>query len=137
VKGLLGVALAVVVLAGCGLDVRSPDIFLVTRTGTGPTRPTLTLLVNNGGFARCNGGRSKTISSGQLIAARDLSDNLQSDALKGLTIKPTAHTVYTYSIRMQAGTIRFPDVAAGGHKSLAQAELYFVQAMQGICHIAA
>ena len=38
---------------------------------------------------------------------------------------------------MQGGTIRFPDVAGRNHKYLAQAELYFVQAMQGICHISA
>jgi hypothetical protein len=128
------VALTFVLLAGCGLDVQSPDIFLITRVGQGSK---LTLLVNNGGFARCNGGKSKAISSGQLISARDLSDNLQSDASNGLTIDPTAHTVYTYTIRMQPGTIRFPDVAAGGHRYLAQAEFYFVRAMQGICHISA
>ena len=133
-RRLLAPIVAVVLLAGCGLDVQSPDIFLITRTGQGST---LRLLVNNGGFARCNGGKSKAISSSQLISARDLSDNLQTDATDGLTIKPTAHAVYTYTIRMQQGTIRFPDVAAAGHKYLPQAELYFVQAMQGICHITA
>jgi hypothetical protein len=126
--------LTLLVLAGCGLDVASPDVFLITRAGLDSK---LSLLVNNGGFARCNGGRTKTISSSQLISARDLSDNLTADATNGLTIAPTANTIYTYTIRMQQGTIRFPDVAAGSHKYLAQAELYFVQAMQGICGVSA
>ena len=128
------VAFAAAVPAGCGLDVGSPDVFLITRLGHGSK---LSVLINNGGFARCNGGKTKAISSSQLISARDLSDNLATDATKGLTIKPTARTIYTYSIRMQQGTIRFPDVAGASHKYLAQAELYFVQAMQGICHITA
>ena len=128
-------ALAVLVsasLAGCGLSVRSPDVFLIKRTGQNAK---LTLLVNNGGFASCNGGKQKVISSSQLISARDLSDNLTNDATENLSIKPTSGTIYDYVIQMQEGTIRFPDVAGRSHKYLAQAELYFVQAMQAICHI--
>jgi hypothetical protein len=136
-KWVMTSVVALVVLAGCGFDVQSPDVFLFTRTGTAPGHPTLSLLVNNGGTARCNGGKSRSISSAQLISARDLSDNLSSDATSGLTIKPTAGTVYTYAVRMQQGTVRFPDVAGRTHKYLAQAELYFVQAMLGICNISA
>ena len=46
---LLG--LIAVVLAGCGLNVQSADLFLLTRTGQGPK---LTLLVNDSGTIRCN-----------------------------------------------------------------------------------
>ena len=134
VLALLALVLAAPLVAGCGLDVASPDVFLITRTGQGSK---LTLLVNNGGTARCNGGKSRAISSSQLIAARDLSDNLTSNAMKGLTIKPTAQTVYSYTVRMQQGTISFPDVAAGAHKYLAQTEQYFIRAMQDICGISA
>jgi hypothetical protein len=134
--GLAGALVAACVLAGCGFDVQSPDVFLITRTATNGAAK-LTLLVNNGGTARCNGGKSRSISSAQLISARDLSDNLSRDATSGLTIKPTAGTVYTYAVRMQQGTVRFPDVAGRTHKYLAQAELYFVEAMQGMCHISA
>ena len=41
-------------LAGCGLNVASPDLFVLTRTGQGGK---LTLLVNDGGTVRCNGGK--------------------------------------------------------------------------------
>ena len=35
--------------------MQSPDLFLLTRTGQGAT---LTLLVNDGGTIRCNGGKA-------------------------------------------------------------------------------
>src|SRR5579875_3410657 len=41
-------------VAGCGLNVQSPDLFLLTRRGQGQT---LTLLVNDDGTVRCDGGR--------------------------------------------------------------------------------
>ncbi|HEX3979337.1 MAG TPA: hypothetical protein VHW96_23905, partial [Solirubrobacteraceae bacterium] len=77
-RALAGAALAAVVavlLAGC-FDVQSADLFLLTRTGQGRT---LTLLVNDGGTIRCDGGKAKAVSNSTLISARDLSDNLSTD----------------------------------------------------------
>src|SRR5947209_3240192 len=81
-------------LAGC-FDVRSPDLFLLTRTGQGST---LTLLVNDGGTIRCNGHKAKPVSNATLVAARDLADNLADDAQRKLTIPPEAGSVYDYRI---------------------------------------
>ncbi len=47
-------------LGGCGLNVQSPDLFLLTRTGQGTQ---LTLLVNDGGTISCNGAKAKNISN--------------------------------------------------------------------------
>jgi hypothetical protein len=117
------------VLAGC-LNVQAADLFLLTRTGQGSK---LTLLVNDSGTIRCNGGKGKPISNSTLIAARDLSDNLATDAQNSLTIPDVAGSVYYFRIRMQQGTIAFPDRAAGRRKALAQAELFATQAAQRDC----
>jgi hypothetical protein len=116
--------------AGCGLDVESPDLFALTRTGEGPS---LTLVVNDSGTIRCNGSAAKPISDAMLIQARDLSDGLAQDAGTHLTIPSGPGTVSTFTIRMQQGTIRFPDRAAATHHELARAELFAVQAAQQAC----
>jgi hypothetical protein len=126
--GALAAALAILV-AGC-FDVQSPDLFLLTRTGQGPK---LTLLVNDGGTIRCNGGTAKPISNTGLITARDLSENLVTDAENHLTIPRSPGSVYYFTVKLQQGTISFPDHAAATHKFLAQAELFAAQAAQQEC----
>ena len=51
---------AAVFVCGCGLNVELADLFLLTRTGQGSK---LTMLVNDSGTIRCNGGKQKTLSS--------------------------------------------------------------------------
>jgi hypothetical protein len=122
-------ACAALALAGC-FDVRSPDLFVLTRTGQGSK---LTLLVNDGGTIRCNGGKAKPVSDTTLIAARDLADNLANDAQDKLTIPPKPGSVYYFRIRLEQGTVAFPDRAASGRKTLAQAALFATQAAQRDC----
>jgi hypothetical protein len=117
-------------LGGCGLDIQSPDLFLLTRTGQGPK---LTLLVNDSGTLSCNGGKAKPISDTLLIQARDLSDNLAQDAGHKLTIPERPGTVFYYRIRLQQGTVSFPDRGTSGRKELSEAELFAVQAAQQVC----
>ncbi len=122
--------IAFVVLAGCGLQVNSPDLFVLQRTGQGKS---LTLLVNDGGTISCNGGPAKTISDQLLIQARDLATNLDKDAKARLRIPAGANGVYSYTIKLQDGTITFGDTAAVAHHELAQAELFAVQTAQSPC----
>jgi hypothetical protein len=131
VAGSAALAATVAALvAGC-FNVQSPDLFQLTRTGQGAT---LTLLVNDSGTISCNGTKAKPISNSRLIAARDLSDSLATDATAKLTLPAEAGSVYYFRIRMQQGTISFPDRAAGaGHPNLAQAELFATQAAQQSC----
>jgi len=125
----LATVAAAIALAGC-LDVQSPDLFLLTRTGEGGK---LTLLVNYGGTISCDGRRAKTISDAMLIQARDLADDLVSDASRNLRIARVPGTVEYYTIRMQQGTISFPDRAAATHPTLAAAELFALHAEQVAC----
>ncbi len=115
--------------AGC-LNVQDPDLFLLTRTGSGQK---LTLLVNDGGTIRCNGGAAKPLPDKMLLVARDLATSLGTDAKRALHIRPGPHGVYLYTVKVQNGTISFPDTAARTHSELAQTELFAVQAAQGPC----
>lgn len=129
----LAAAVAIAIgLAGC-FDVQSPDLFLLTRSGPGGR---LTLLVGYGGTIRCDGHRARSMPDAMLIQARDLADNLVSDAGRGLTIPRTPDTVDYYRIEMQQGTISFPDRAAATHPTLAQAELFALHAAQQVCGLA-
>lgn len=122
-------AILAAAVAGCGYDVQLPDLFLVTRTGQGSR---LTLVVNDSGAVTCD-AKHKTLSSSQLITARDLADNLSTDASHKLTIRPVPGTVYTYRVKLQQGTISFPDRAAAGHRYLPQLELFVAQVAQTPC----
>ena len=113
--------------AGCGFDVQAPDLFLLTRTGQGRT---LTLLVNDAGTIRCDGGRTHRLSDPLLLQARDLASSLGGDAQEKVRIPSPPNSVYRYTIRLAQGTISFPDTAAAGGKypRLAQAEQFALQA---------
>lgn len=132
-SSLLMAAATCTALAACGLNVASADLFVITRTGQGQT---LTLLVNDSGTIRCNGGKAKPISDATLIQARDLSDNLASAAGAKLTIPAAPGQVYYYRVRLSAGTVAFPDRAAGRRKVLGQTELFAAQAAQDDCGLA-
>ena len=116
--------------AGCGLGVRGPDLFLLKRTGPG-TR--LSLLVNDGGTISCNGGKLRPLADPLLLRARDLAVSLDGDAKRSLRIVSPRGSVFRYEIRLQDGTIAFPDTAAARHSELAQAELLAVQVAQRAC----
>jgi hypothetical protein len=123
----LALALAV---SGCGIDEQAPDLFLLTRTGPGPK---LTLLANDGGTIRCDGGKPRTLPDALLIEARDVAQDLDKDARKGLAIKSPPGTVFDYRIKLEHGTITFPDSAARSRKELSEATLFAAQAAQRAC----
>ena len=124
--------LVATLVAGC-FDVQAPDLFMLTRTGQG--RP-LTMLVNDSGTIRCNGGATKPLPDPLLIDARNLADTLNSDATKALKLPRTSDSVYSYSVTLQGGTISFPDTAGAKYPELAQMEA-FVIAAAPVCGISA
>ena len=127
---LAALAALAAALAGCGLDQQSPDLFLLTRSGPGPT---LTLLPSDGGTIRCDGGKPRTLPDPLLIQARDLAQDLDKDARRGLAINPSPGTVFDYRIKLENGTITFPDSAARSRQELSRATLFAAQAAQGAC----
>ena len=128
----LATGAACVSIAGCGLDVASPDLFVLHRTGQGQT---LTLLVNDSGTIRCNGGKARPISDPLLLEARDLAKDLDQDVQDNRRF-PQPAKVFTYRVTLQDGTLSFSDAAAAGnpkYPELARAELFAAQAAQGPC----
>lgn len=116
-------------LSGC-LSVKAGDLFLLTRSGAGAR---LTLLVNDGGTVRCNGGPAKPLPDKLLLQARDLVGKLDDDAKSRLRIPRSANAVAGYTVKLKDGTISFPDTAARVHSELAQLELLAVQIAHGPC----
>jgi hypothetical protein len=123
-------AAVLLALAGCGLSVQSPDLFLLTRSGAGRS---LTLLVSDDGTIRCDGGKAKQLPDPLLIQARTIASDLAGDAKARLSIRPGAGSVTRYTIKLEDGPISFPDTAAAHHHELAQAELFALQAAQQAC----
>jgi hypothetical protein len=119
-------------LAGCGLNVSAADLFLLQRTGSGPP---LTLLVNDDGTIRCNNGKTRPLANQLLLRARDLATSLDDDVKRNMRLPSVAGTVFSYRIKLQDGTIAFPDKAAASHRELAQVELFAVQAAQSACGV--
>jgi hypothetical protein len=128
-------AAVVVVLAalvtGCGFEVEEPDLFLVMRTGTHGQK--LSLLVNDGGTILCDGGKPKNLSDPQLLRARDLATSLNADVGAKLRFPASARSVYSYTVKVQNGTMSFPDTAALSRKELSDLELFVVQAAAKPC----
>ncbi len=127
-----GIALCVLLvgLCGCGLTVQSPDLFLLTRTGEGTT---LTLLVNDSGTIRCDRSAPRRLADPLLLEARDLATSLDADARHGLKIAPPPGSVYRFDVKLQDGTISFPDTAGRRQSELAQAELFVLDVLRGPC----
>ncbi len=118
-------------MAGCGFEVEEPDLFLVTRTGAHGQK--LTLLVNDGGTISCDGGKPKNLPDPQLLQARDLAMSLNTDVSNKLRFPESARSVYSYTVKVQNGTMSFPDTAALSHKELSDLELFVVQAAANPC----
>ncbi len=125
----LGLMLAV---AGCGFNVAPADLFALHRFGQGRE---LTLVVSDGGNVRCNGAAATPISNVTLIAARDLADDLNKDASAHLRLPPLSGGVYTYSVTVQDGTVKFADLDARVRPELARAELFATQTAQQACRL--
>ena len=115
----LGALAAVLLLAAAGRGGPSRRLFAVARAGAVPGAR-LDLVVDDGGFVRCNHGDSKEISSQQLIDARDIARQLDGEpdkepgpAKRNLTFAPRPGSILRYDVRTQEGSVAFADNSAG------------------------
>lgn len=105
---LLVLAAAGGALGACGTP--SPDLFVVERDGSVPGAE-LKLLVSDT-TVRCNGRSPVPLTSRQTVEARDITDDLllvQSGAVE--VPKAPAAQIFSFAIRTEDGTLRFPDTA--------------------------
>jgi hypothetical protein len=120
-------------LAGCG-GIKAPDLFIVNRTGQGPSAR-LTLLVNEEGGVRCNGGPHLRLSDPQIVKARALQEELHDLAAEHLVLAPAPGSVLRYLLRDVDGTVRFADNSHGQPKVLRELALFVLQTAQQVCHL--
>jgi hypothetical protein len=130
---VLGTLVAVVLAGGCG-GVKAADLFLIQRSGSTP-HARLTMLVNEEGGVRCNGGPVLKLSDHQLVIAKATQEELHEAASSNLSLPPATGSVFTYSLRDEDGTIRFSDNSAHQPGVLRQLQLFVVQTAQQVCHL--
>jgi hypothetical protein len=123
-------ALACLALAGCGLEMQQPDLFLIRRAGEGHA---VSVVINSDGTVTCDRRRTGTLGSARLINARALQPAVHRLALHRLRIGRAPNSVFTYTVRVDSGTISFPDTAGVHDHTLAQLELLDAQAEQVAC----
>ena len=120
-------------VAGCG-GVRAADLFLVERAGSAPGAR-LTMLVNEEGGVNCNGGRTLKLGDSQLIEARTIQEDLRDPAAKHVVLAPGPHSVLSYRVREEAGSVRFSDDSAGQPAVFRRLTLFVLQTAQRVCHL--
>jgi hypothetical protein len=134
--GLVGCIAAVAIVAGCGESVELPDLFIVKRSGSVPGAY-LTLLVNEGGAVRCNGGPTRQLSDPQLVLARGIQEELQSPSAKHLSLPPRPGSVFDYYVRDAEGTVRFADNSSGQSSAMRHLAYFVLEVEQQVCHLPA
>ena len=97
----------------------------------------VTLLVNDAGTISCDGGKAKSLPDPLLLQARDLASSLENDVKAKLTFATSARSVFVYTVKVQNGTISFPDTAASARKELSQLELFVLRSAANPCGISA
>jgi hypothetical protein len=125
--------LSVLVVLGCG-GIRAPDLFIVKRSGSGPNAQ-LTMLVNEEGGIRCNGGAELKLSDPQIVKARAIQEDLKEAASKHLALRAKPGSVLAYSVRDVDGIVTFADNSTAQPKVLRSLALFVLEAAQQVCHL--
>jgi hypothetical protein len=130
VGGLLA-CLTLIVLSGCG-GVLSPDLFVVSRTGSSPGAK-LTLLVNEEGGVHCNGGVEHRLEDPQIIEARTIQEAMKDPASRHESLPAAPRSVLSYYARDQDGTVRFSDNSPRQPAVTRKLALFVLQVAQKVC----
>ena len=127
-----GALLASALVFGCG-GIRAPDLFIVERTGTVPGAA-LTIVVNEEGGVRCNGGPTLKLSDAALIDARAIQEDVSEYASKHTALPPAPQSVLSYRLRDESGSVSFSDNSAHQPNVFRRLALFVLQTAQQVCH---
>ncbi|HYM44836.1 MAG TPA: hypothetical protein VES65_01575 [Solirubrobacteraceae bacterium] len=130
---LVGASAVAALIAGCG-GIEAPDLFIVQRSG-GVPGARLTLLVNEEGGVRCNGGPELKLSDPQIVQARAIQEELKSPASERLSLPAKPGSVLEYHLRDENGSVSFADNSAGQPKVLRNLALFVLQVAEGVCKL--
>ncbi|HEX5308388.1 MAG TPA: hypothetical protein VFW38_04835 [Solirubrobacteraceae bacterium] len=122
-----------VAMTGCG-GVLSPDLFVLYRSGATPAAK-LTLLVNEEGVVRCNGGQPHHLSDPQIIEARVIQEDLKEPASRRESFPAAKGSVLSYYVRDQDGAVSFADNSPGQPSVTRKLAAFALQVAQAVCGI--
>jgi hypothetical protein len=134
-RALLLPLASVVAITAAGCGAAYPDVFLLTRSGSLPGAR-LTLLVNDGGTVRCNGGAERQLPPRRLLDARRIAEDLSEEAHDDLTLPAPVDSVLRYHLRTEEGTVAFSDVDAVRRPELAPVIVFAREVAQDVCGLA-
>ena len=126
--------LATLALAAGGCGASYPDLFVLTRGGSLPGAR-LTLLVNDGGTVRCNGGAPRPLPDRLLLDAREIASSLADDARRDLTLPAPPRALLRFRLRDQDGTVTFSDVDAARRPRLGAVVAFTRTVAQDVCNL--
>jgi hypothetical protein len=127
-------AMIALLATGCGAGVKAADLFVVERSGTTPDAR-VTLLVNEEGGLRCNGGSERKLSDPQIIQARAIQEELKELAEQHLYLPARPGSVLSYRVRDENGSVRYADNSGGQPKVLRNLALFVLQVAQSVCRL--
>jgi hypothetical protein len=132
----IGVVALATLAAGCGGGggIQAADLFILERTGSVPGAR-LTLLVNEEGGVRCNGGATLKLSDPALVQARAIQEDLREPASNHVSLPAQAGSVLSYYLRDENGSVRFADNSAGQPAAFHNLVLFVLQTAQQVCHL--
>jgi hypothetical protein len=115
---------------GCG---GSPGDLLSIDVSGGPANRKQSIVVQDDGQAKCNGGPSKDIGSQALIDAREIERELGDYAERAAVYESTSADATHYVARTKDGAVRWDDRARGLPGVLAKAQLFALQQGRVLC----
>jgi hypothetical protein len=84
----------------------------------------------------CNRGKRIRMSDEQLLDAREIQRELEPEADQRVELAPTRNTVLRYSIRMEAGIVRFSDTSKGIDEEMRKAAAFARDVARSVCGLA-
>jgi hypothetical protein len=124
-----GLVPALVLAAACG-NRASPDLFVLTRTGTIPGAR-LVLAVSDDGRVRCNRGERRRLPDQLLLDAREIARELNAIAPRRLRAGP--RSILTYRLRLEEGTVRFSDSSRGQTEAMFATQAFSRRVAREVC----
>ncbi len=131
---VLGALASATLIAGCGAGIKAPDLFIVERTGS-VSGAKLTLLINEEGGLRCDGGRELKLSDPQIVQARAIQEELKNPAGEHVSLPARSGSVFGYRLRDENGSVAFADNSTGQPKVFRNLALFVLQVAQQNCKL--
>jgi hypothetical protein len=90
--------------------------------------------VTDGGKVYCN-GEEHSLDADRLLQARELTRDLGEQAELGLELPPRPNSNLSYTVTLEAGTVKFSDTSRGNPPSFFQLAAFTKDVSEDVCGI--